>query len=169
MAKGVPTFRSIAWVSLIPQMLIVVLIIYIYSIFNFSETILFGCLTYLIISYSLRTYVMRDFRKGMKLCKTHQFKKAIPYFEKTIDFLKERKWLDKYRYILLLSSSKMSYREMSLCNIAFCYSQIGEAQQAKAYYENVLMEFPDNVIATAALKMITGFENLTSSTPTPTT
>lgn len=159
MAKGIPTIRTIAWVSLIPQMLLVLLIIYIYHLFNLSEPILFGCLTYLIISYTLRTYVMSDFRKGMQLCKAHQFKDAIPFFEKNIKFLKDKRWLDKYRYILLLSSSKMTYREMSLCNIAFCYSQIGEAQHAKTYYENVAGEFPDNAIAIAALKMIKSFEN----------
>lgn len=166
MDKGIPTIRSIAWFSLIPQMLVAGLIIYTYYLFNLSNAILLGSLTYLIISYSLRTYVMSDFSKGMQLCKAHQFKKAIPYFEKIIDFLKDKKWLDKYRYILLLSSSKMSYREMSLCNIAFCYSQIGEAQQAKKYYENIAHEFPDNTVAFAALKMISSFENSPPTEPT---
>jgi tetratricopeptide (TPR) repeat protein len=163
MAAGIPVNRSIAWIALIPQLLIVLLIIYIFSLLNLGEPTLLGGLTYLVISYVLRTYVVIDFRKGMQLCKTHKFKEAIPHFEKSISFFKEKKWLDKYRYVLLLSSSKMTYREMSLCNIAFCYSQTGEPQQAKLYYENILREFPGNAIATAALRMIRSFESPVST------
>lgn len=48
---------------------------------------------------------------------------------------------------------------MGLCNIAFCYSQIGNGQKAKDYYEQALKEFPENGLATAGLNIIKSVGN----------
>lgn len=53
----------------------------------------------------------------------------------------------------MLSSSRISYTEMALANIAFCYGQLGEGAKSKEYYENILKEFPDSQIAIVSLKM----------------
>ncbi|MEN9639008.1 MAG: hypothetical protein RLZZ262_876, partial [Bacteroidota bacterium] len=68
-------------------------------------------------------------------------------------------WVDKYRYLTLLSSSKMTYREMGLCNIAFCYGQIGQGAKARAFYEQVRTEYPDNGIALIALNLMSSVEH----------
>ncbi len=95
----------------------------------------------------------------MKLVKQKYFLEAISYFEKSVDFFTRNQWIDKFRYLILLSSSKMTYREMGLCNIAFCYGQIGNEVTAKKYYEMVLDEFPNNGIALAVLKLINSVEH----------
>lgn len=59
----------------------------------------------------------------------------------------------------MLSSSKMSYREMALANIGFCYGQIGNGEQSKVYYEKTLLEFPESGLAKSALKLITAAES----------
>ncbi|PHQ61052.1 MAG: hypothetical protein COC08_06375 [Maribacter sp.] len=52
----------------------------------------------------------------------------------------------------------MSYREMALANIGFCYSQIGDGIKSKEYYERTLKEFPESGLAKSALKMMSAME-----------
>ena len=96
----------------------------------------------------------------MRLVKQHNFMDAIPKFEKSVDFFTRNNWLDKYRFLTLLSSSKMTYKEMGLCNIAFCYSQTNNGQKAKEYFEQTLKEFPENGLAIAGLRMMNSVENV---------
>jgi tetratricopeptide (TPR) repeat protein len=106
----------------------------------------------------LRSFIPKSHRKGLSLYKENRFLEGIDSFQKSYDFFCQHNYLDKYRYLLLLSSSKMGYKEMALNNIAFGYSQIGDGKKAKEYYERLLLEFPKNGIAKAALKMIDSFE-----------
>ncbi|MBP1637986.1 MAG: hypothetical protein H6Q18_775 [Bacteroidetes bacterium] len=154
MKSNVPTVRQIAWVSMIPQLILMGLIIYGYYLLDFEDPLLFGLLTYLILSFGLRSMVLKDHKQGIKLLKQQQFADAISLFEKSVVFFTKNAWVDKYRFLTLLSSSKMTYKEMGLCNIAFCHSQIGNGQKAKEYYEQTLTEFPDNGLAKAGLNMI---------------
>lgn len=79
---------------------------------------------------------------------------AIPHFEKSYEFFARHIWMDKYRYLVMLSSGRLSYREMALINIAFCYGQAGNGIMARGYYERTLQEFPDSSVAKTALKFI---------------
>lgn len=155
----VPTVRQINWLSIIPHLIIIGIIIFLWNIFYSKEAIFFGSITYLIISYVLRTQIPKNHRKGMKLVKSEKFKTAIPYFEKSYTFFKDNNWIDKYRFITLLSSSQMTYQEMALVNIAFCYGQIGNGEKAKEYYTQTLQVFPENGLARAGLKMLNSIHN----------
>ncbi|CAZ97338.1 Conserved hypothetical protein [Zobellia galactanivorans] len=106
----------------------------------------------------MRNLIPRDHRNGIKKNNSEKFKDAIPDFEKSYAFFKKYEWIDKYRFITLLSSSKMSYREMALANIGFCYSQIGNGIKSKEYYERTLKEFPESGLAKSALNMINAME-----------
>ncbi|RYZ22546.1 MAG: hypothetical protein EOO10_21625 [Chitinophagaceae bacterium] len=53
----------------------------------------------------------------------------------------------------------MSYREMALCNVAFCYSQIGEGKMAIDWYTRTLKEFPESGLAQTALRMLYSSES----------
>ena len=159
MATNVPIVRQIAWISLIPQLIFMGAIIYIYHLLNFEDSFLFGTLTYLILSLILRNFVAKDHTQGIKLVKQQQFENAIPIFEKSVEFFTKNNWIDKFRFLTLLSSSKMTYKEMGLCNIAFCYSQTGNGKKALEYYEKTLKEFPENGLAKSGLKMLNSFKN----------
>lgn len=157
MASKVPFVNQIAWVALIPQILFLGLLMFIYYLLNVGDFVLLGAITYLVLSYVVRKLMLKSFYRGIKLLKKLEVEAAIPYFETCVGFFSRNSWLDKYRYLMLLSSSKMTFREMSLCNIAFCYGQINEGQKSKKLYEQILKEYPDNVIALTALKMIQSF------------
>ncbi|MGV8947705.1 MAG: tetratricopeptide repeat protein [Lutibacter sp.] len=159
MASNVPTIKQIAWISVVPQLILMGILVYLYFLFGIKEPLIFGALTYLILSFGLRNFVAKDHRQGMKLVNQHKYEEAIFFFEKSVEYFTRNSWIDKYRFLTLLSSSKLTYKEMGLCNIAFCYSQINNGQKAKEYYELTLKEFPKNGLAIAGLNMLNSTRN----------
>jgi tetratricopeptide (TPR) repeat protein len=159
MKSNVPVIRQINFLSIVPQLVIMGIFFIIWKLINVSDPFLSMLLTYLIISISLRFIIPRDQRNGMSLIKQEKFSEAIEYFEKSYDFFSRHNWIDKYRFLTLLSSSRMCYKEMALANIAFCYGQIGNGLKSKEYYEKTLQEFPDNGIAKAGLNLINSTTN----------
>jgi len=152
---NVPTVRSIAWVSIIPQTIIYLLIRYFFHLLLPDIDPFFGAtIIYILLILILRNFVAKKHRAGIKLFKQEKFEAAIPLFEESVAYFTKNKWIDTYRYVTIMSSSKMSYREMGLCNIAFCYSQIKKGEKAKEYYNLVLREYPENGLAIAALRMM---------------
>lgn len=154
--KNTITLKSLLWqlAFVIPFILLVKLFIN-----SISLSTMIGALISIIIIYLLRYFLIRDHARGFKLVKMGQFEKAIPCFNANLLQLSKRPWIDKYRYFLLACNSPHTFREIDLCNIAFCYGQLGDLQKAKKYYELVLEEYPENNIATTAMKFI-GNNNL---------
>ena len=152
--SSAPIIKQIAWISIIPHMVVMGLLTIFWFQFEVENPLLYGAITYLIISFSLRTFISNDHRKGMDLVKKERFDEAIECFEKSFTFFKQNEWVDKYRYVTLLNSSRISFREMALNNIAFCYGQLGDGERARQYYERTLQEFPDSGIAKAGLRLL---------------
>ena len=159
MASSVPTIRQLSWLSVVPQLIVIGLLIFLYHLADFDEPFIFGALTYSLLAFGLRNLIATNHRQGMRFVKQQKFADALPCFEKSVDYFTKNNWVDKYRYLTLLSSSKMSYKEMGLCNIAFCYSQTGNGQKAKEIYEQALKEFPENGLAIAGLNMLKSVDN----------
>ena len=95
----------------------------------------------------------------MTLVKKEKYEQAIEAFQKSYSFFSKYTWIDQYRFITMLSSSKISYREMALLNIAFCYSQIYNGKNSKDYYLKTIQYFPNSEVAKASLKMIRSIKN----------
>jgi tetratricopeptide (TPR) repeat protein len=158
MSSKVPTIKQTNWLSIIPHLIIMGILIFIWYLMYPKDAFFFGAITYLFISYLLRNLIPKDHRNGIKNNNSGKFEEAISDFQKSYTFFKKNSWIDKYRFITLLSSSKMSYQEMALVNIAFSYTQIGNGQKSKEYYEQALNEFPESILAKSALKMIVAAE-----------
>ncbi|UOQ96321.1 tetratricopeptide repeat protein [Hymenobacter sp. 5317J-9] len=158
MASNVPVVKQIAWISILPQMVVLGLILTVCYLAGFTNPVFPAFGGYLLLGYVLRAVVASDQRKGMQLVKKHDYAGAIPFFESSYKFFTNNPWVDKYRYVTLLNSSAMDYREMALCNIAFCYSQIGDGLKARAYYKQVLKVYPNNGLAQTALRMMESVE-----------
>ncbi|WP_333662327.1 hypothetical protein [Chishuiella changwenlii] len=154
-----PTIRQTNWIAIIPQVIFMLCLTQIFKLLNFETPIIWGCITYILFSFSLRSIFIKDHNKGIKLTKQNNFVDAIPYFEKSIEYFGKNNWIDRYRFITLLSSSNISYREMGLNNIAFCYSQIGNGLKSKEYYEKMLLEFPNSILAKSALNFFEAAKN----------
>lgn len=156
MASSKPIIRQVAWISLVPQLLIMIFLIFFFNLFidPFHYALNIAMLFYLGASFLLRSMVPRNHRKGIRLFKSGDYTQAVSEFEKSYDFFMRHPWVDKYRFIVLLSSSRISYREMALVNVAFCYAQMGNGKKAIACYERALQQFPDSELAKSALKML---------------
>lgn len=161
MASRKPIVRQTALLSLVPQLLFMTLLCVIYILFIESKflAIELALITYLIISISLKLTIPHNHRKGIALYKAGKYEQAIAEFQKSYAFFSKYTWIDKYRFITLLSSCKISYREMALLNIAFCYSQIGDGKNSKDYYLKAIAQFPNSEMANTSLKMIESIEN----------
>lgn len=160
MASGKPIVRQIAWVSILaPLVLMVVLIILFRLIVKPPNTAFaLSLLIYLIIFFLLRFGIPRNHRNGVARYKAGNYESAIEEFKKSYEFFSRHSWVDKYRYITLLSSSRVSYTEMALVNIAFCYTQLGDGVLARQYYEKAQEQFPNSEMARTALNMIHSFD-----------
>ena len=154
MNSKAPIVQQIAWISLVPHLIVMGLLMLIWYQFNQTEYILFGALTYLIISLVLRRSIANEHRKGVIKVKVEDYDHAIAHFQNSYEFFKKNLWIDEYRFLTLLSSGRMSYREMALVNIAFCYGQLGNGNLSKEFYEKTLEEFPENGMAKAGLRML---------------
>lgn len=159
MSNNLPVVRQFAWISLVPHVTVLLLLTWLFSYLTpTSAYVYYSIVVYFMLSFGLRYFIASDQRKGMTLLKSHYFEAALPYFERSVAFFTKNAWIDKYRYITLLASSPMSYREMGLCNMAYCYSQMGEGKQAEALYQQIHVEFPENGIALSALNMFKAME-----------
>jgi tetratricopeptide (TPR) repeat protein len=155
---SLPVAKQIAWISLVPQLAFMAFLMAAYYVMGTEQFVIFGAGTYLTISNLLRFLALKDHNKAVKSLKAGEFQDAIPAFQSSYDFLNGYPWIDKYRYLILLSSSKISFREMALNNIAFCYSQSGEGEKAISYYKRMFAEYPDSDLAKAALNFIAAIQ-----------
>ena len=160
MSSGKPIIRQVAWVSVIPRFILVMALLLILSIYvyPFELAVIIALMAYIGISMLMRQFVPCNHRKGIMLYKKGDYAQAIKEYKKSYDFFCRHPWVDKYRYITLLSTNRISYTEMALANIAFCYAQSGNGELSKQYYNKVLELFPGSELAKSALNMISLFD-----------
>jgi tetratricopeptide (TPR) repeat protein len=153
MASTYPITRQIAWVSLIPQLIVMACLILLAGLLGLPHYFALGALVYLLLSGLLKRILSRHHRKGIALYKKGLFKEAITHYQNSYAFFIKHSWIDKYRYLTLLCSSRVSYIEMALLNIAHCYGQIDEAEESLKYYQLALQAYPNSEVAKMALRM----------------
>jgi tetratricopeptide (TPR) repeat protein len=154
MSSTLPFVKQIAWLSLIPQIVLIGALIYLGYISEVGDPVNDGLVVFFILFFVLRYGIPRSHTKGIKLIKRKEYNEAIEYFKMSYDFFNKKHWIDRYRFIILLSSSRISYKEMALLNTAFCYGQLGHGKPSREFYEKTLTEFPDSEIAKTALNML---------------
>ena len=160
MASTTPIIKQISWLSLVPQLAILALLFLAADLLGAGDPVVVAIVAYLAAFVFLRWMVAAHHRRGMGLVKKQAFERAIEEFAKSLRFFEAHPWVDRYRYVTLLSSSRMSYREMALLNIAFCHGQIGNGRESKDWYEKALAAFPDSELAKSALRMLASARDL---------
>jgi tetratricopeptide (TPR) repeat protein len=167
MSSKTPIVHQISWKLTIPQFAMLAVFIIVFAALFWSSlgyfSVSIGALAYLVYKYGLQGILLRTQRQGIRLIKEKQYKEAIGCFERSYEFFSKHSWLDHYRFVTLLTPSPIPLREMALLNIAFCYSQLGDKENTKAYYERTLREFPDSAMAETALNLITTVEGKPAS------
>ena len=154
MRSRTPIVRQISWFAAIPQLLALALVIVVGVILDPREGMIWGAAAFLAYTLGSRYLIAGHHRRGIALVKRQQFGEAISSFQRSLDFFDHRPWIDRFRCIVLMSPSATCYREMALVNIAFCYSQIGDGNRAREYYEACLARYPNSGMALAALRLM---------------
>jgi tetratricopeptide (TPR) repeat protein len=154
-SSNLPVVRQINILSIFFQVIFLAFLHLGFYQLDKTNYMIYAAVCYCAITLILRHLIPRHHRRGMSLYKKQNFPDAISAFEKSYLFFKNHSWLDEYRFITILSSSKISYMEMALLNQAFCLSQIGKKDESILTYQSVLKQFPDSKIAQTALKMMT--------------
>jgi tetratricopeptide (TPR) repeat protein len=138
-------------------------------IFSSSNGVFFILIVFVAYSVGSRILIANAHRRGIRFFRRGQYEQAIRAFEESYEFFTCHPWIDRFRSIILMSASAPSYREMALCNIAFCHTQIGNGERAKEVYRRTLDEFPDSGLAASAMRMLesVGRTNSGAQDPTP--
>ncbi|MCC7026527.1 MAG: DUF4375 domain-containing protein [Saprospiraceae bacterium] len=143
MALYDPNIKEISWQSVVRQLFIMGLMIMIYYLTGCSKPFIYGCATYTLLSFILRTVVPRSHNKGVRLIKKEKYDDAIQCFQMSINFFNKNKLLDKFGFIFLLNSSTMTYEEMGVCNIIYCLCQSGERTRGAEMYRQLIKDLPN--------------------------
>jgi hypothetical protein len=154
LASSLPIVRQIAWLSLLPQIVVMATMVATARALGFDNPVLAAAVPYFLLSLILSRVIPRHHRAGVSLFRQERFTEAIPRFQESYSFFARHQWLDRWRAIVLLSASRISYREMALLNVAFCLGQTGQRSECLAAYKRTLAEFPDSKMAQAAIRMI---------------
>ncbi len=153
-----PVIRQFHWMALVPQLLAIALIAVVVRIVlpnqDIPLDIFISALIYLLFCRAMRARFARDHKNGMRAYRAQKFEDAISHFEASYRFFSTHRRLDKWRSLLFGVAGPNPYRVLALCNMAYCYSQVGKGQQAIKLYEEALHEQPDCAVATASLNML---------------
>jgi tetratricopeptide (TPR) repeat protein len=150
----VPLIGSIAWGALLVQVAVAGLLVWGCRLAGAADPLLFGVVIYTALALLLRKFIAREHRRGVRLARQGRHAEAIAHFGRSVDHFTAHPWIDRFRSIILLSASRMGYREMGLCNMAFCLAQTGEGEQALDRYRQVLREYPGNGLAIAGINLL---------------
>ncbi|MCC6612242.1 MAG: hypothetical protein IT320_02130 [Anaerolineae bacterium] len=158
MANQVQTSNRINWGYFAAQVVIQALLVILFTLLlpnnDLTMVLVLAGGFYLVWSAFSKSLLFREHRQGVRLTLFEQHEEAIKAFKQSYDFLSRSPWIDRFRWLVALDSSAISYREMALCNIAYNYARMANARQAKAYYEEALAQFPRSEQAQAGLRLI---------------
>ncbi|GMV39058.1 MAG: hypothetical protein AMXMBFR64_07740 [Myxococcales bacterium] len=153
--RRLPMIKEVSWAAVGPQLvLLAVLVAAGHAVIGPRFGVTAGALVWLAWRMGGHQVVARHHRAGIRLLRARRPEQAIGAFERSIAFFERHPWVDRHRALVLLSPSRMCYREMALVNIAFAWGQLGDGVRMKQTYERALAEYPDNPIAAAALQQI---------------
>lgn len=149
----IPVIHQIAWLSLFLQLLIIAIFIGAANYFAVIKPILAATLAYLIMAIVIRLFLTSHHRRGMHFAREGRHELAIAEFQKSYEFFHRHAWLDEMRYIFLLSTSRVSYREMGMLNMAYCDLWQDRGEDAVRTYLRTVEEFPDSGMAWTGIKL----------------
>jgi len=154
MASSLPVVRQLAWLAFLPQVVIIGGLIVGAGALGLQEPHLWGAGVYVLLAIVLRRVLSKHHRLGIRAFRRERFAEAVVHFASSYAYFTLHPWIDRYRFVTLLSASRMSYREMALLNMAFCQAQAGHREAAIVTYKRVLEHFPGSRMAQTSLRLM---------------
>ncbi len=159
MASKRPLIKQVSLNSIALQILIVWAMMGLARHAGFNDPFVPIAIVYLCLFIGLRKMIPKNHRRGVAFLRAKEYEKAAREFDASYRFFERHPWLDRFRYLTLLSASRISYREMALLNSAYCHGLIGDGRKMKEFYEKTLQQFPLSEIAKISLQMIESARN----------
>jgi len=144
MAPKIPIIRHTNIFFFIPQLAILLALVFILKLLMVPHYILMGVSLYFLLSIYLKVLIPKWHRKGAFYLKKGELREAIICFQRSFDYFQKYSWIDQYRAFTLFSTSQLSYAEMALMNIIYCYEQLGDQKNAKKYHKILQEKYPNN-------------------------
>ncbi|MBN1598772.1 MAG: hypothetical protein JW894_10790 [Bacteroidales bacterium] len=143
-SKKIPKIHKTSYTALIPQFAILLIIAFIFYLLQVPRYAIMSVAIYLLLSFYLKILIPRWHRKGIFYLKKGELEASVYAFKKSFIFFTRYQWIDKYRAFTLFSISSLSYTEMALMNIIFCYNQMGDNKKAEEHRKILKEIFPKN-------------------------
>lgn len=160
MSSKLRVIPKVSWLMMIPILAIITGFVLAASAMFDVLYGLVGGLVPVVLAQVLRRTVVRQQYLAVKLMNKDMYKQALPYCEKALAFIERHPWVDRYRWVALMSPTKVSYREMAMSNLAGCYMQVGEAKKAIELWEKMQQEFPGSEFAARALRFVESMKKM---------
>lgn len=150
-----PPIRQISWPGVMAQVVVMMSLLWgLDAWLGKGKGATPALITYLIYTAISRMILSRHHRRGVQLVRRGKFDEAIQSFQASAHFFRAYPWIDKYRALVLMSPSALSYLEMALVNVAFCQAAAGRKEEARLSYEKALSEFPQSGLASLGLRRL---------------
>jgi tetratricopeptide (TPR) repeat protein len=164
-----PVIRRLYLPALIPQLLAIaalgVGIHFCFPRLDVIPSIAIAAIVYPIFCRVLRETFAHDHAAGMRAYKAQHFEEAISHFEASYRFFLAHPLTDKCRSLLFGVATQNPYRVIALCNMAYCYTQIGNGNKAIELFEQALQESPECTLARTSLSMLRSVSPVSDSKP----
>ena len=109
MSSKVPFIsKEIVWLSTVPRIVFLAVLCLAFYQLDRKYFFQFAFIVFLIVTFGLRRFAFpAAVRRSVALIRDANFADAIPHIERSIEFYSKHLWIDKYRFVLMVSSSKM--------------------------------------------------------------
>jgi tetratricopeptide (TPR) repeat protein len=132
------------WFAVVPRIILLALLVLFFYSSHIRFFYMYAALTQIPISWGIkRLLVPRSVYISTELIRNAEFDKAIPEIDKALMYFDKHAWIDKYRILLLISSSKRSIKEILIINKVYCLSQTGHEEEAQTLYKSVIKQYPN--------------------------
>jgi tetratricopeptide (TPR) repeat protein len=162
MAQRRKTYRHFSWNYFTFHLLLIaglaLLLMQVYHFPSLITPLLFAFAAYFAYSTVARGLILTHHQRGMKFFRQKHYHEAILSFQQSIQYLNANAWIDRHRWLVLLSSSALSYREMAMFNIGAAYVYLDNAREARKAFESFLMAFPFSQLAPTVRKLMLTLE-----------
>lgn len=105
--------------------------------------IIVGAVVFLMYRLTVREWLCKDHRRGMRLTQAGNFREGLVAFQRSETFWKAHPTLDRYRWALLASAGPYSFLALARYNQAYCLSRLNRVGDAVKILDVVLADAAD--------------------------
>lgn len=139
----------------LPRFALIALLFWLFSSFT-KGWLMIICVfaVFFFITIGIKLLILKDNYKGVQLAKKQKIEEAMQSFQDGLNYLSKHSWIDKYRWLVLFSASKYTYREIIMCNVASCLIRMNRKDEASILLNSINEQYPGNKLASAMITII---------------